>query len=378
MANVGRKYAEDLVGSLNRDFYNTQRDVTNQTYQTNWESLSNQYKNLQDKLKKQQEEANRDYAKGLVNVAENSYDRMRNANANLVNRGLNTSGLGNLVQQSDTTAKGEEILNLLDKSGDIAVTVAEQLKGGNEKLAQQQANLNQDLGDALGNIGAGETQAQMDYNTGLAGIAGSKDARDMENKLAAMQRAAQAKANSYGDDNEIDKKMEEYQKNKAITSILAGINPEDGSEIGWDDDQKASALKILFGIENANDLVENFNYNTKLGTTKKEYEDKISQFSKQLEKDKDLLDLAQANYDRYMQSGNIFDKNSKDGFANTLANGGSISQFFGGLFGGKSKEDILRELQGAKNQVKITESNLNNAKNKHDMTYRDLERILFK
>ena len=71
MANRGREYAEELVGALDRGAYNQQRDVAKATYNTNWENVQNQYKNLQDKLKLQQQRANRDFAEGLVNVADN-------------------------------------------------------------------------------------------------------------------------------------------------------------------------------------------------------------------------------------------------------------------------------------------------------------------
>ena len=70
MANRGREYAESIIGPLDRSAYNQQRDVVQNTYNTNWQNVQNQYKNLQDKLKLRQEQANKDFAEGLVDVAE--------------------------------------------------------------------------------------------------------------------------------------------------------------------------------------------------------------------------------------------------------------------------------------------------------------------
>ena len=115
MANKGREYAENLVGALDRSAYNQQRDVAQNTYNTNWQNVQNQYKNLQDKLKLQQQKANRDFAEGLVDVAENSFNRERIGSGNLANRGLLASGLTNMLNQADTMQKGEDISKLYKK-----------------------------------------------------------------------------------------------------------------------------------------------------------------------------------------------------------------------------------------------------------------------
>ena len=77
MANKGRGYAENLVGQLDRSYFDPQRTVAQQTYNTNWENVQNQYNKLQDKLKRKQQQANTEFAEGLGTVASNSYDRMR-------------------------------------------------------------------------------------------------------------------------------------------------------------------------------------------------------------------------------------------------------------------------------------------------------------
>ena len=125
--NNSRKYAEDLVGALKTEHYNTQRDVASQVNKTNWEKLANEYKNLQENLEMKRQANNRAFAKGLVDIAENSYDQSRAGTQNLAQRGLNVSGMQNLVQQADTARKGERVLGLLDNLGENVTANMEKL-----------------------------------------------------------------------------------------------------------------------------------------------------------------------------------------------------------------------------------------------------------
>lgn len=254
----GRDYAEQLVGPLDRSFYTTQRDVTEKTHQTNWDNLQNQYKNLQDKLKKEQAEANRAFANGLVGVAERSNDRMSNATDNLAKSGLTSSGMKDILVQGDTTAKGEEVLDLLEKSGDVNVALAESLSEANKTATEKQNELSNQLADVLGDIGAADTSAQMAYNKGLANIAEDMEAREAENALAAAQRAASAAASGYGTDEEEDA-LKEALKRKQIMEILYS------NELT--DQQKRTMLGSLYGFDKVrSDLAYRYT-NNKIGDT---------------------------------------------------------------------------------------------------------------
>ena len=279
MAN-SRDYAKGLVGELNRTIYNTQRDVAQRTHQTNWQNLQNQYKNLTEELKTTQEEANKNYANTMANVAGEGFDRMRGYNADLVNRGVTQSGTRDLAQQSNIEQKGKDVLGALAKQGNISVDIANRLADANKTALQKESDLAKGIADTLGDIGAGETAAQMDYNAALADIAESKDARDDNNDLQRRQRAAQAAANSGGGTEDYDKALDEIYRRQAILAILQGVNPETGEALDYDDTQKANTLKILYGVENSNNVIKAYNSNKK--STKsynkkvKSYEDKIS------------------------------------------------------------------------------------------------------
>ena len=260
MANKGRKYAEDLVGALDRSAYNQQRQVAQNVYNTNWQNVQNQYKNLQDKLKLQQQRANAEYAEGLVDVAENSFNRERQGSANLANRGLSASGITNLFNQADTIQKGQDIEKLLKKSGNISAETAEQLSKGTSKFAEEGTGLLGKLADTLGDIGDAETALQNRYNQTLAGIAGAMDQRIANNEIQAMQRAlSRASSRSSGGSgkskqlSKVQGELEEFYKKAAINEVLS--NPD------MSDQQKSNYLGIMFGMNNAGDAVRAYNNN---------------------------------------------------------------------------------------------------------------------
>ena len=254
MINTSRNYAEGLVGPLDRSSYQTQRDVSQNTYNTNWQAIQNQYKILQEKLKSQQDTANKDYANNIANVVDNSFSRTRDTNNNLVNKGLTVSGLNDIKQQAETAQKGTDVLKLLDKVGNSATDVVNQLGSANSSLASKEANLNNSLGNTLGTIGAKDVSTQMNYNKILANLAGAKDTRDMNNKLAAEQRAANAASMSANSStNKAKEALNDFYKKASINEILSSGSTSDAD--------KKSMLATLFGIKNSGDVVDNFNTN---------------------------------------------------------------------------------------------------------------------
>ena len=248
----GRTYAENLVGPLDRSFYDTQRNVANKVNETNWQNLQNQYKNLTDQLKRKQEQENIAFAKGLVDVAENSLDRMSAANQNMANRGLTSSGLSDLVEQADTTSKGSQVLELLGKAGDVAVSTAGQMASGNATYADKAAELNNALAGTLGEINAGDIATQMSYNKGLADIGEAMEAREDDNKLQAAQRAANAASSGSGT-KEQDDEYNEFMRRVAINQTLISDT--------LDDTDKANVLRIRLGVKNADEVIKAYNKN---------------------------------------------------------------------------------------------------------------------
>lgn len=278
MANKGRTYAEGLVGALDRSAYNQQRDVAQNTYNTNWQNVQNQYKNLQDKLKLQQQRANRDFAEGLVDVAENSFNRQRVGSENLTNRGLAASGLTNMLAQADTAQKGEDIGKLLKNAGAISADTADRLSQATSKYAQESSGLMGKLANTLADVGDAETDAQNRYNQTLAGIAGAMDEREANNALQAAQRAA-ARGSGGGKSRaqaDAENELEEFYKRATINEVLSSPDMTDR--------QKENYLGIIFGIDNAGNAVTAYknnvnatdNYNKKLSSLQKAADKEIA------------------------------------------------------------------------------------------------------
>ena len=159
---------------------------------------------------------------------------------------MSASGLTNILSQADTAQKGEDITRLLKTAGDISAGTADKLSQANTKYAQESTNLMGKLANTLADIGDAETAAQNRYNQTLAGIAESKDKRDAAAALQAAQRSASGSGSA-------ENELEEFYKRATINEILA--SPD------MSDDQKANYLKIIFGMDNANQAVMAYNNN---------------------------------------------------------------------------------------------------------------------
>lgn len=355
MANKGRKYAEELVGALDRSAYNQQRDVAQNTYNTNWENVQNQYRNLQDKLKLQQQRANRDFAEGLVNVAENSFNRERQGSGNLANRGLSASGLTNMLNQADTAQKGEDIGNLLKTAGAISADTAGKLSQATSKAASEETGLLGKLADTLGDIGDAETALQNRYNSTLAGIAGAMDQREANNALQAAQRAARGGGSGKSKElSDIENEREEFFKRAAIGEVLS--SPD------MTDQQKSNYLGIMFGIDGSDNIVDAYNRNVNATS---DYNARLAE----LQKAADAQRMANERQQRNLSNiDSLFDNQISDTIGGKLNNPNIIkspNNFF---------ESTNRSPVAKLNYNDIDA--LNNFKNQ-GITYEDLAALLY-
>lgn len=380
-ARQTRKYAEDLIGPNNRGYLDTQRKVAKDIYQTNFDTIQNNFKNLKERLELQRNKSNLAFNKGLSDVADSSYNRVNAQTANLVGRGLTTSGLGDRVTQGDTATKGEAVQKLLSTLGGDINAQMEALKQGGEKVAASERELNAGLSDTLGDIGASDLANQMNYNKGVAGLAGSKDARDDANELARLQRAASAAASSSKKSKE-DEELEQYYKNKIIANIITGYDIDTGEAIEYNDQQKQNALKVLFDID-GDKVISAYNYNNDLDENIKKQKDLINKYEKELKKQNAQVDLktsAKDIYDGKTKYGLTMKKDTKDGLFNQLANSDNdiISWIYKNILGGVSQEEIDNDLANAlrdqtrkENELKMARKGLSN------MTMKDLAEILY-
>lgn len=351
-----RKYAEDLLGPLNRDIYENQRNVINKTFETDWKDLQNKYKNLQEELKRKQTESNIAFNKGLVDVAENSYDRLNSINANLANRGLTSSGIRNKQEQQDITTKGRDVLNLLGQSGDVSINTVKNLASGNQNLLDKSSSLGKELSNLLGDIGDAETQAQINYNSALADLAESKAARDDANDLAAKQRAA-SRASSGSSKEEDD--LEEFYKRVAMSEIIT--NPY------MSDQEKEMNLTLHFGVNNPANFLNAYNDNL---NAQELYDADVSRLQR-------TVDSLSNDFSKEL--GRIKEKSAMDNYRNSLNETIGANSALGRSyvnpnanqtqFGTQELNDLLNSLRSSREDLYRRTS--------QGVTYNDLANLLY-
>ena len=362
MANRGREYAEELVGALDRSAYNQQRDVAQNTYNTNWQNVQNQYKNLQDKLKLQQQRANTDYAQGLINAAESSFNRQRQGSSNLSNRGLAASGLTNILNQADTAQKGEDVSNLLKLAGSTSLDTANKLSQATTKAANEETGLLGKLSNTLGDIGDAETALQNRYNSTLAGIAGAMDEREANNALQAAQRAASASSSGKSRElSDAENELEEFYRRAAIGEVLA--SPD------MTDQQKSNYLGIMFGIDGSDNIVSAYNRNVNATT---DYNTRLNELQRAADRQERLNQSAQNKLNRTNNS--IFGNNVNDTVSGNLTNPYAINSpnVYVKEFGGSPVGEVSPNVT-----FNYDDINALNEFKRNGITYEDLAALLY-
>lgn len=259
-AQASRKYGEDLVGGWERGHFDTQRGIANDIYNTNLNSLLNQYSNLTQRLEQQRDQRNRDVSSGLGSILENSITGANATQQNLANRGLSVSGVQDLAQQAGTQQTGNQVADLLRGASDAATLDIQTLAQGGQELTGAENDLNRILGDTLGEIGADDLGSQMQYNQLVAGLANSKDNRDAANAQAAASRASAGKTKE-------EQELEEFYR---LSGILEVLNNEEMDEV-----LQNAALQILFDVENADAVRNAFSQNS---NATQNYEDALKAF----------------------------------------------------------------------------------------------------
>ena len=216
MANY-KKYAENLIGNWEKDIYEPQKEVTKAIYQTNWNKLVNDYADVRDKLARNFELARNEYANTLNDVQNSSFNRMNNANIDLANRGLSSSGMLDLIIQGDTQAKGgsvdEALANLLNTNNASLEGLRQNVIG----LGEKQSSLAGDLAGDIGKLTEADAANMQQYG-GLLGSIGE----------SAAQRAA-SRAGS-GSSKKVEKAQEDADEMRRRIRIADVLNSSDTSD----------------------------------------------------------------------------------------------------------------------------------------------------
>ena len=243
-----KKYAENLIGKWEDDIYGPQKNVTQDIYQTNWNKLTNDFNAVKDKLARNLELARNEYTNTLNNIQDTSFNRMQNANIDLASRGLSGSGITNLVNQSDTQAKGEDIDKALSSLLDTNLSNAEGLTQDVMKLGSEQSSLAGNLAEDMGKLTDADAANAQQYANLIAGIGNSAAGR-------AASRASSGGGSGSSKKTKEEEETDEIKRRIRIADTLA--SPD------FTDDQKKEYLVRYLDVpaETAIAAVDGYNNN---------------------------------------------------------------------------------------------------------------------
>lgn len=253
------KYSQTLIGNWEDDPYNGLRTTLENSYQTNWEQLENDFRNLKDKIARNDELARIDYNRDLVNTTKNSYNRASNYYENLANRGLSSSGMITKLIKADTEAKGAEVGDAL---GDLLTTSEQNVEGlgeGGKKLLSNQRNLNTQLAGDLGNITSQEFADRERYASTMAQINESRAARKHQQDIDRVYQIMAINDIMFNSDTTDTQKYEELVLDAGVTGdqaydILSAYNYKKIYEDIGKQDRELTALKnklfMNYGMSN--------------------------------------------------------------------------------------------------------------------------------
>lgn len=234
------RYAENLIGKWEDDQFEPQRLAVQNTYNTNWEALTNDFNNLKDQLERNQKLAQLEYGGQIGDIQNNAYDRTSQYYQNLANRGLSSSGMVDQLSRANTEATGQEVDKALEGLLSVTSEGVKALSDAGHNLALEQQDLNRGLADDLGAISDAEAANAQAYANLVASITQSAD-----------QRRASYGGGSKDEDEEYD---EIYQ---LITIKDIMNNPETS-----DDDKYFELVKdAAVTPEQAEKILSSYNYN---------------------------------------------------------------------------------------------------------------------
>lgn len=211
-----KKYAKNLIGNWETGQYEPQRKVTQDIYQTNWNKLSNDFNTLKDKLARNFENAQLEYGNVLNNVQNSSFNRMRNADIDLANRGLTTSGIGDLATQTDIQTKGQDVDKALADLLAVNNASIEGLTQGVTNLGQKQSELAGELAGDLGKLTSEEAASGQQYANLIANIG-----------EGAARRAASRSGGTSKKSKKLQKETDELKRRMLIADTLASTDLSD-------------------------------------------------------------------------------------------------------------------------------------------------------
>lgn len=257
MAN--KKYAENLIGNWETSQYEPQRQITKDIYQTNWNKLTNDLNTLNAQLESNFERARQQYSGSLQDTTENSFRNMYNAETNLANRGLASSGLLNNINQANIASVGNAVNKDLGSLLDTNKASIESSISGLNTYGSTINRLAANLADDLGGITDAETKNLQNYYNLVSDLIESASKREASN---ASSRASIKQQQA-------EKDLENDLENKyRLLQVLETLDDENLT-----DNAKRTVLtrELNLTAKQADDAISAKNYRTTSEKLDKQY-----------------------------------------------------------------------------------------------------------
>ena len=213
-----KKYLGSEDAYINLAGLNNERNIANQTYNTNMTSFQNAYNDLLNTIANNRQKARLDFGSGRATVNENAFLRDRESSSDLASRGLR-GGIAQLNKIGNRMETGRQYSNLANTFYNTMNELDATQKTGENEYNTNVETAKNTLEAALADIGAREANARNAYRAQVAQLAEQIQARrDAAAQAAAYLRAQRQSA-----------KDAATQTLNAKLSEIAGKNPTEES-----------------------------------------------------------------------------------------------------------------------------------------------------
>ena len=214
------RYLGDEDDYINLSGLNREREIANNTYNTNMTSFQNAYKDLLNTIASNRNKARTDFGSGRATVNENAFLRNRESASDLASRGLR-GGIAQLNKIGNRMETGRQYSNLANTFYNTMNEIDATERTGTNEYNTNVANAKNTLEAALADIGAREADARNAYRAQVAQLAEQIQAR------RAAQAAASA-ARASASDNDTRYNVQNMSWNEAMSTLMnSGLSSDE-------------------------------------------------------------------------------------------------------------------------------------------------------
>lgn len=244
-------YAKQQLGNLDLSHLDKEREVAQNTYNTQKSSLENNFNNLLNQIESNRSDTRKNFNTGRATVAENSYNANRLNQADLASRGVGSSGLKGLGELGNRIETGRQYSNLANDFYNTMSELKTTEDQGRSQYDIDQKSLQNTLDQALAGIGTRQGEAQNNYNMTLGQLAESVQGRwdANANAQAALAQAKAAAAQAHRDAVNAAKQSLRTQNASTLTGITNLLGKDNGKGGTYSTEDLSRMIQTAFDVD---------------------------------------------------------------------------------------------------------------------------------